>query len=243
MGCRNEPLFRCNLFAAIAHFIIFIFLMTQTTLSSPIPTTMSKSIGTPTKANRTQIEIIQNNIAVLSSIFSFLAFITHVLYCYNYEKYKKYIENKQNIFRWIEYSFSASLMIVTIYLVAGVTDLAALIGAFGNTAAMISYGYQFEKATKDSDKWNCYYFGCAFGILPWICILIYFFHNGANSNAPWYVYFIIFGLLGQFMGFGIVPVLQLRYKYTYEECEYIYTSLSLTSKTSLALNMWYATKA
>ena len=47
--------------------------------------------------------------------------------------------------RWWEYSISASIMIVLIAMLAGVTDAIALIALFGVNAAMILFGLAMER--------------------------------------------------------------------------------------------------
>ncbi len=46
-----------------------------------------------------------------------------------------------NRFRWVEYSFSATLMVVLIALYAGIVDISALIGIIGANVSMILFGW------------------------------------------------------------------------------------------------------
>ena len=59
--------------------------------------------------------------------------------------YERNLARGVNYARWIEYSFSASLMIVLIATFAGVTDLRALVAVAGANAAMILFGLLMER--------------------------------------------------------------------------------------------------
>ena len=49
-----------------------------------------------------------------------------------------------NRFRWVEYSFSASLMLVLICAYSGITDVAAILTMIGANVAMILFGWLQE---------------------------------------------------------------------------------------------------
>ncbi len=53
--------------------------------------------------------------------------------------------------RWLEYSLSASLMVVLIAMLTGVSDLGTLIAVFGVNAAMILFGWLSERANEDRE--------------------------------------------------------------------------------------------
>ncbi len=55
---------------------------------------------------------------------------------------------RRNRFRWVEYTLSASLMIVLIAGITGVSDIAALIGLFGVNASMIFFGWLMETTSQ-----------------------------------------------------------------------------------------------
>ena len=59
-------------------------------------------------------------------------------------RYVAELTRGQNRFRWVEYSLSASLMIVLIAGITGITDVAALIALFGVNASMILFGWLME---------------------------------------------------------------------------------------------------
>src|SRR4030042_1244133 len=54
--------------------------------------------------------------------------------------YKRNLLQNRNYGRWIEYFFSSSTMIVLIYKISGISDIAALLAIFGINACMILFG-------------------------------------------------------------------------------------------------------
>ena len=54
--------------------------------------------------------------------------------------YRRNLLEKRSYARWIEYSFSSSLMIVLIAMITGIADVAALVALFGVNASMILFG-------------------------------------------------------------------------------------------------------
>ena len=64
--------------------------------------------------------------------------------------------------RWIEYSISASVMIVLIALLVGIYDVWALAGIFFMNAAMCWFGWMMEVHNQYTEKvdWTSYIMGC-----------------------------------------------------------------------------------
>ncbi len=65
--------------------------------------------------------------------------------------YNRLLRRERNDIRWIEYSISASLMIVLIAMITGVSDLGALIAIGGVNACMLFFGLLQERTSKPSD--------------------------------------------------------------------------------------------
>ena len=61
-----------------------------------------------------------------------------------FSRYAQGLARSRNIYRWVEYSLSASLMIVLIAGITGITDVAALLALFGVNASMILFGWLME---------------------------------------------------------------------------------------------------
>ncbi len=76
-----------------------------------------------------------------------------------------------NRFRWIEYSFSATLMILLIAFYAGITQVVAAITIIGSNVAMILFGWLQERMNppgRESTTMFPFWFGCIAGAAPWI---------------------------------------------------------------------------
>lgn len=152
--------------------------------------------------------------------------------------YIKQLETYRNYARWIEYSFSASLMIVLIALLHGITDIAALIPLFGVNASMILFGLLMEKYEHPGNaSWIAYWFGVFAGAIPWVAIALYLWSPGNAVEPPGFVYGIFFSLFVFFNIFAVNMVFQYRMTWRWRNYlfgEYIYILLSLTAKSLLA---------
>ncbi len=162
-----------------------------------------------------------------------------------FEWYVDQLATKRNYARWVEYSFSSSLMIVLIAILPGITDIAALIGLFGVNASMILFGWLMEKyEMPGTPSWLSYWFGVFAGAVPWLAISYYLWSPGADAQPPAFVYGIFFSLFVFFNSFAINMVLQ--YKRigpwrNYIVGENTYIILSLTAKSLLAWQVFSGT--
>lgn len=164
-----------------------------------------------------------------------------------YEWYVNNLKKQMNIARWIEYSFSSSVMMVAISMLAGIYDGVSLMMIFFLNAAMILFGWVMElhnQSTRKTD-WTSYWFGSLVGIIPWIAVGIYLFGAGSeNAEPPTFVYWIFFSIFVFFNLFAINMVLQYKKigkwsDYLYGEKAYIL--LSLIAKSLLAWQVWAGT--
>ena len=152
--------------------------------------------------------------------------------------YVRNLKADRNYARWIEYSFSSSLMVILIAMLTGLYDVAALIAIFGANAAMILFGWVMEKYEQPGNpNWLAYIFGCIVGLAPWLGIGIYLWSPGTSANPPSFVYAIFVLLFILFNTFAINMVLQYKKvgpwrDYLFGESSYIL--LSLVAKSLLA---------
>jgi uncharacterized membrane protein len=107
--------------------------------------------------------------AILAS-FPLLSALAH--FAIAYPKNKSYNENLRkgmNPYRWYEYAFSASIMIVLIALFLGVWDFWSLAMIFVLNAMMIMFGYLMELLNQRTEKtnWSPFILGCISGGTPW----------------------------------------------------------------------------
>lgn len=176
--------------------------------------------------------------SLLSALFHFI-----IVSPWGWPKYLRELGRGQNRFRWVEYSLSASMMIVLIAGITGITDVAALIGLFGVNASMILFGWLMETRNtstgKDTDAervdWSPFVMGCIAGAVPWIAILVYLI--GAGSAVPNFVYGIFVSLFVLFNCFAVNQLLQYRGRGRWADYlfgEKVYVWLSLIAKSLLA---------
>ncbi len=159
--------------------------------------------------------------------------------------YARNLDRQRNDARWIEYSVSASLMIVLIAMLTGIGDVAALIALFGVNASMILFGLAQEHyARPGTGSLLPFWLGCFAGAVPWLAIGVYFVSPGSGANPPGFVYGIFFSLFVFFNVFALNMWLQYRRigpwrNYVFGETVYIV--LSLTAKSALAWQVFFPT--
>src|SRR5690606_21816823 len=110
----------------------------------------------------------------------------------------------RNLFRWVEYSLSASWMIVLIALLTGITDVHALVAIFGVNASMILFGWLVETTSRPgAANWTAFAFGCVAGAVPWIAIAISLVGAEQDGDVPTFVYGIFVSLFVFFNSFAV----------------------------------------
>ncbi len=144
--------------------------------------------------------------------------------------------------RWLEYSVSASLMIVLIAMLTGVSDVGALIAIAGVNAAMILFGWLMERANRpgrrDRVDWLPFVFGSIAGAVPWIVVAVSVAGSVSRGDGPpGFVYGIIASLLVLFFSFAVNQALQYARVGPWRRpltAEWGYIILSLVAKSLLA---------
>jgi hypothetical protein len=152
----------------------------------------------------------------------------------------------RNYARWIEYSISASVMIVLIAMLTGISDVAALGAIFAANAAMIFFGLIQERSERPGGSLLPFWLGGVVGIVPWIVIGVYLLSPGTSAEPPGFVYAIYISLFAFFNSFAVNMWLQYRRigKWAdYLHGERVYMGLSLVSKSLLAWQVFIGTLA
>jgi len=151
--------------------------------------------------------------------------------------YERDLQRGINRFRWLEYSVSATLMVMVIAVYWGITTLNALIIIAGANVAMILFGWLQERMNppgRTSTTMLPFWFGSLVGITPWVAMAVnLFFISDAPSAIS--VILIVQGLF--FFCFGLNQWLQYRgvgrwADYAFGEKTYLV--LSLGAKSLLA---------
>ncbi len=150
--------------------------------------------------------------------------------------YEQNLDARRNYARWIEYTISASLMIVLIAMLTGIRDVAALVAIFGINTAMILFGVLMERQQEPGRAdWSAFWFGSLAGAVPWIAILVYLL--GGSNRPPGFVYAIIVVEALLFFSFALNMWLQYRQIGRWRDYltgEVSYIVLSLSAKSLLA---------
>lgn len=135
--------------------------------------------------------------------------------------------------RAIDYSVSASVMILVVYIISGGSDFTAAITSAGLQAAVILIDYFGRSKASFIGAFSVY-------VLIWVPLFLTFDQaaysgqviNGLESaTAPKFVILIIVGIAVAFTCFAIARVWTARASFEKEEAAFI--SLSLTAKTAL----------
>ena len=198
--------------------------------------------------NPASVTLFNIQLPWLIAIFFFLSAFFHFMIASVYNKpYNTNLRLGINKARWIEYSISASVMMIAIAMLVGVYDLTSLLMIFALTGIMNLMGLVMEVHNQTTDKtnWLSYYIGCIAGIIPWIVIIFYFLlsaHRG--SAAPTFVYWIFVSIFVFFSCFAVNMILQYKKigpwkNYIYGERVYI--MLSLVAKSLLAWQVFFGT--
>lgn len=184
----------------------------------------------------------------LIALFFFLSALFHFLIATVYNKrYNEDLARGINKMRWVEYSLSASVMIVAISMLVGIYDFSSLLMTFSLTAVMNLLGLVMEVHNQTTKKtnWLSFNLGTFAGLIPWVTIAFYMWLGAANgSAAPTFVYWIFVSIFVFFSCFALNMILQYKRigkwrDYIYGERTYII--LSLVAKSLLAWQVFGGT--
>ncbi len=216
--------------------------------SFTLPITISFLEGPPGTKSSTNT-VYDLPIAAVVVVFLLLAALDHALVAAPriHRWYERNLALERSPARWWEYSLSASLMIVLIAMLTGISDLAALISIFGVNAAMILFGATMERANRAERPviWLPYVFGCIAGAVPWIAIAIQIgYSQNQTGDVPGFVFAIFVSLFILFNSFAANMLLQYKRvgpwrNYLFGERAYLV--LSLVAKSLLAWQIFAST--
>lgn len=141
--------------------------------------------------------------------------------------------------RWIEYSLSATIMLIIIGLLSGVKDIQNYFVLITSAFAIMWTGQWFESSS-GSMRWVPIIIG--FVLLAGVFSVIFKSFSDrlkeakdAGFKVPSWLYAVVIVLFIFYASFGFVPVAQILFKGDYRKYEYTYLTLSLVSKATLGL--------
>ena len=237
-----KSLRKLNLIAGGLHLAsLLAILFLSTDVSLPVRATyMSDAPGTGSFAK--PLELFSLNISYTVAAFMALSAFFHFFLSSGpiFPKYVDGLKRHINIYRWVEYSLSSSIMIVIILQLNGVTDYIALIAIFGVNVSMILFGWLQERYSQPgSGDMLPFWFGCIAGAVPWVAIFINMLSPSGppETTVPGFVIGIVISLFIFFNCFAIVQWKQ--YKAQGKWADYLhgerwYIILSLVAKSLLA---------
>lgn len=245
---RLRSLRRWNLGVGIAHLVQgVIILAISNGFAIPVQGKVQDGPpGTPLTIDKVFFDV---RFSVAIALFLFLAAADHLLMVTPGIRgwYEANLRRGVNYARWIEYSISASLMIVLIAMLPGITNFYALLGLFAINAAMILFGLLMEQVNEPDQRvnWWPFTFGCLAGIVPWIAITIALITaQSEGEGVPGFVYGIFVSLFVLFNCFGLNQWLQYRGRGRFADYLYgekVYIVLSLVAKSALAWQVYAGT--
>lgn len=250
-----ESLRRWNTWLAVIHFVqgvIILLLSTTKTFPLTLHFLAVDPLGSSTGGEPELIPAAQQvgdiNLAYLVASFFFVSAIAHAVIATVYrQRYETELGRGLNRVRWFEYAVSASIMMVAIGVLVGVTNIAALLMLFSLTAVMNLLGLVMETHNKKAARpnWTSYVIGSFAGIVPWLVIALYLLAGAMyGSMAPTFVYVIFVSIFIFFMSFAVNMYLQYRRTGKWKDYLYgerAYMILSLVAKTALAWQVFAGT--
>ena len=252
---RAFGLFRWNAVLAVLHFVQFAAILALSFAKSPVVTSPVVSTYLHFDNATSHLITAQRHIWDLPigpavALFFLMSAIAHFSMAFPARRwYEAHLARGQNPIRWVEYSFSSSVMIVVIAALAGVQEVGTLIAIFGVNVAMILFGWSMEIANEGRERpqWLHYIFGCIAGVVPWLVIFVTILISATEPNSapiPGFVIAIFVTLFISFNVFAINQVLQYRKvgrwrDYLYGERAYML--FSLVAKSLLAWQVFFGT--
>jgi Heliorhodopsin len=236
---------RLNLIVGSVHALQAVILLAIAAAAS-LPIRASFLVGPPGAGDYGSADLGSLRVDWLVAAFLLLAAVDHLTLSAGRPRrwYEANVRRGVNPARWWEYSVSASLMIVLIAMLAGVSELVALIALFGANAAMILFGLVQEQVNAGRDRvdWRPFTYGCVIGAVPWIAIAAQLVVSTTDGDGvPGFVVAIFITLFLLFNTFAVNMWLQYRGRGRWADpafAERVYLILSLVAKSALAWQVY-----
>lgn len=203
-----------------------------------ISVTSSFPEGPPGSAQPAPSTLFDVPIGWATAIFLAMAALDHLLTgTFGRRFYERDLKRGINRFRWVEYSFSATLMVILIGFYSGITGITEVLVIAGANVGMILFGWIQELMNPPGRRETTmlpFWFGTLVGLAPWAAIAV---NVVGAETVPGFVYGIVVAQFVFFFSFGLNQWLQYRgigrwTDYAFGEKSYLV--LSLVAKTVLA---------
>jgi len=245
MNKSIRSLRKLNIIAGVFHLVLAVVVLLLSNDFS-LPVTASYLAGPPGSIFTDPVTLFSVRTGYAVALFLGLSSLFHFVVASKkfFSRYENGLKKNINIFRWVEYSFSSSLMIFLIAQITGISNYGALIGIIGVNASMILFGWLQERYVKTgSGDFLPFIFGSIAGIIPWLIVLISVLAPGSPSSAtpPAFVYGIIISIFVLFNTFAYVQFKQYQAKGKWKDYlrgEKAYIVLSFVAKAMLALQIF-----
>lgn len=207
-----------------------------------VTVTSTFPVGPPGSAGPPPSSLVDVRVGLAVAAFLALASIDHlVVATVGRDRYENDLRRGVNRFRWVEYSFSATLMVLLIASYSGITEVTALIGIAGANVGMILFGWLQERMNppeRPATTMTPFWFGAIVGCFPWVAIVT---NVVGSQTVPGFVYGIVIAQFVFFFSFGLNQWLQYRGVGRWSTpvfAEKAYLVLSLVAKSVLAWQIY-----
>lgn len=230
---------RYNVIAGVAHAVQAIAILVLAN-DFALPVVASYIQGPPGTTVFEQVTLFSIPVAIAVALFSLMSAFAHIwVSTAAVKRYREDLRHQRNIARWVEYSFSSTLMIVLIAQLTSVVDAMTLLAIAGANVAMILFGWLQEKYENPGGSLLSFWFGCIAGVVPWLVFFFLLIAPGSTTGAepPAFVYGIVVSLFLFFNSFALNQWLQYRQVGKWKDYLYgerVYITLSLVAKSALA---------
>lgn len=238
---RSSNLRRWNLGLTALHAVQAVLILVLANAFS-IAITTTPPEGPPGTRLPDAETLVDVRIGPVIALFLLLAAVDHLVTgTFARGAYEADLRQGINRFRWVEYSISATLMVLLIAAYSGITEVTTLIAISGANVAMILFGWLQERMNppdRTTTVMTPFWFGTIAGVAPWIAI---WFNVVTADTVPGFVYGIVVAETILFFSFGLNQWLQYRRvgKWTdYLHGEKTYLVLSLVAKSLLAWQIY-----
>ena len=231
-----------NLALTVAHAIqaVFIVVLSGSFAIAVVSTFPEGPPGTEAPPSETLFDV---RIGFAIGVFLALAALDHLITSTVARgTYEGDLRRGINRFRWVEYSISATIMVILIGFYSGITNVTTVVAVAGSNVGMILFGWLQERMNppgRETTIMMPFWFGTLAGIAPWIGIAIQII---GSETVPGFVYGIVIVQFVLFFSFGLNQFLQYKTIGPWRDYVYgekVYLVLSLAAKSLLAWQIYF----